>query len=85
MECGNPSERGSEQIVCGDRARDGIGVGLFEKIVVRQGQQILKGLQPDICIRAAIETAQTDAAIRRNDVRQNGVADFERVCAGDGK
>src|SRR5687767_228201 len=46
---------------------------------MRQGEQILERLQAHICIRTPIEAGETDAAIWRNRVRNDGVSDFKRV------
>jgi hypothetical protein len=51
---------------------------------VRQGEQILEGLEAHIRVRAAVETGEANAAIGRKNVGQHRVADFERVRARDG-
>lgn len=83
----NTRERGSEQIVRSNRSRHRVGIRLFEQIVMRQRQQIAERLQTNVRIRAAIETAQTDAASGRDGVWQHEVTHFEYVgsCDGNGK
>src|SRR3954468_5743351 len=67
LEAGGASQRGSEQIISRDRTRDRVGVSLFKEIVVRQREQILKGLEPNVRVRAPIEPGESDAAVWRND------------------